>query len=246
MERFGPAKTMSNNTANSSNDDLESSLNNNDLNRSTNDDDMSLLVEDHMKLSIWTWRGTNDVTMIEEQIGRLVYNENRIVYLLWTGGATTDASAATTTTTNEITIIEQTNNKSNNNEKQSAETFIIIDGTWQQAKKIYRKVPKLWSLPRISFSEDVPPSTYVLRGDYSGWRERFGGMATKNNEGDDGGGDGGDGREYLLCTAEVAAAIMDRCEKGDCADVIRSRLDVFQSTFSHNKMSDSRVGDEMN
>lgn len=237
-ERFG---TTNNITSNNTNDDLNSSLND-DLNSSTHND--KLMVEDILNLSIWIWNGTNDVAMIEEQIDRLVHDENRMVYLLWTGGATTTTNSATATTTNaaaattnEMTI-EQTNNSS---QKQSAKTFIIIDGTWQQAKKIYRKIPKLWSLPRISFSEDVPPSKYVLRGDYSGWRERFGGTTTTTAKNDDrGGSDGGNGRNNLLCTAEVAAAIMDRCGEGDCADVIRSRLDVFQSTFSHNTIIDSR------
>jgi len=167
------------------------------------------LVKDRMKVSIWTWRGTNDVALIEDQIRRLFQDENRTVYLLWTGGA--EATAATTT--------------SSSSEK-SAETYIIIDGTWQQAKKIYRKVSILWSLPRISVhGKDVPHSKYVLRGDYSGWRDRFG---TTNANEDEDGGNGSD----LLCTAEVAAAVMDRCGDKECADVIRSRLDVFQSTFS--------------
>ena len=58
-----------------------------------------------------------------------------------------------------------------------------------------------------------------------GWRDRFG---TTNANEDEDGGNGSD----LLCTAEVAAAVMDRCGDKECADVIRSRLDVFQSTFS--------------
>ena len=82
-----------------------------------------------MKISIWTWRGTNDVAMIEDQIQRLV-QENRVVYLVWTGGTTTTAN-------NEMTTDERAASD------KPAETYIIIDGTWQQAKKIYRKVPML-------------------------------------------------------------------------------------------------------
>jgi len=183
------------------------------------------LVETRMKVTIWTWRGTNDIAMIDEQIMRLLKDGDRAVHLLWTGGTTTTTTDVTTT--NAIMT-----KRSNNTEKAAAaETFIIIDGTWQQARKIYRKVPMLWSLPRISFNgTNVPPSTYVLRGDYSGWRERFSSSSTTTNN--DGGGDGGN--NDLLCTAEVAAAVMDRCGDGDCANVIRRRLDVFQSTFSHN------------
>eukprot|EP00986_Skeletonema_menzelii_P008879 scaffold3880_cov145-Skeletonema_menzelii.AAC.3 len=111
-----------------------------------------------MMVSISTWTGTNDIALIEDQIRRLFQDENRTVYLLWTGGA--GATTATTTSSSS---------------EESAESYIIIDGTWQQAKKIYRKVSILWSLPRISFhGKDVPHSKYVLRGDYSGWRDRFG------------------------------------------------------------------------
>eukprot|EP00985_Skeletonema_marinoi_P005324 scaffold2296_cov123-Skeletonema_marinoi.AAC.3 len=183
------------------------------------------LVETRMKVTIWTWRGTNDVAMIDEQIMRLLNDGDRAVHLLWTGGTTTAAAAATNAMMTKRT---------NNTEKAAAaETFIIIDGTWQQARKIYRKVPMLWSLPRISFNgTNVPPSTYVLRGDYSGWRERFSSSSSTTTNNNDGGGDGGN--NDLLCTAEVAAAVMDRRGDGDCANVIRRRLDVFQSTFSHN------------
>ena len=154
------------------------------------------LVESRMKVTIWPWRGTNDIALVEDEIAQLK-KTNRTVYLLWTGGAASQ----------KVEAIEEDNN----------ETYVIIDGTWQQALKIYRKIPALWSLPRISLTVDEP-SKYILRGDYSGWRERFGT-----------GGDGGD----LLCTAEVAAAVMDRCGDGTCGDLIRSRLDVFQSSFPH-------------
>lgn len=173
-----------------------------------------------MKISIWTWRGTNDVAMIEDQIRQLVRDENRIVYLVWTGGTTTAAAAKTTDE-------RAASNK-------PAETYIIIDGTWQQAKKIYRKVPMLWSLPRITFTGEQ--STYVLRGDYSGWRKKFGAAMNDDGEGNDG---------DLLCTAEVAAAVMDRCGDGECADMIRFRLNVYQSTFLQNAI-DSGVRDESN
>ncbi|CAM9979137.1 unnamed protein product, partial [Heterosigma akashiwo] len=158
------------------------------------------LVGSRLKSTIWAWGGSNDITMIEEQIIKRL-KENRTVYLLWTGGATTNETG-----------------RSGENDN-PGETYIIIDGTWQKAKKIYRKIPLLWSLPRISFT-NVPPSIYVLRGDSSGWRERF-----SNND--------GDGGDDLLCTAEVAAAVMDRCGDTACANVIRSRLDAFQSTFPH-------------
>lgn len=172
---------------------------------------MNDLVGNHMKLTLWAWRGgAKDITMIEEQIKiRLKENNNR-VYLLWKGGGATATNERERSADDDETI-------------NPVESYIIIDGTWQQAKKIYRKIPMLWSLPRISLT-NVPPSIYVLRGDYTGWRVRF-----SNND--------GDGSDLLCtaCTAEVAAAVMDRCGDVECANLIRSRLDAFQSTFSHKR-----------
>ena len=153
--------------------------------------------------------------MIEDQINRLKDN-NRTVYLLWTGGG--DAS-----TNNDVMSSER-----NSCESKVGESYIILDGTWQQAKKIYRKTRALWALPRVSFQgNDVPTSKYYLRGDYSGWRERF----SSNNE-----EDGND----LLCTAEVAAAVMDKCGDISCGNLIRSRLDAFQSSFFIRQKKKSR------
>lgn len=157
-------------------------------------------IESRMKLTLWKWGGSNDITYVENQINGLK-DSNRKVYLLWTGGATADVA------------------KGSGEHDKPAETYIILDGTWQQAKKMYRKISALWSLPKLSLQGmSVPPSTYVLRGDYSGWRKRF----SNNDE-----GDGSD----LLCTAEVAAAVIEKCGDATCANVIRTRLDTFQSTF---------------
>mmetsp|Transcript_34071 Transcript_34071/g.57849 ORF Transcript_34071/g.57849 Transcript_34071/m.57849 type:complete len:124 (+) Transcript_34071:598-969(+) len=51
-----------------------------------------------------------------------------------------------------------------------------------------------------------------------GWKERFGNDADGSN---------------LLCTAEVAAAILDRCGDATSANTIRERLSVFQDSFPH-------------
>ncbi len=167
------------------------------------DDD---LVESKMKLTLWNWVGSNDIAMIEDQIIRLKDN-NRTVYLLWTGGGGSSA--------NNVMSSER-----NSCESKVGVSYIVIDGTWQQAKKIYRKIRALWALPRVSFQgNDVPSSKYYLRGDYSGWRERF--SSNSKEDGND-----------LLCTAEVAAAVLDKCGDKSCGNLIRSRLDAFQSSFS--------------
>ena len=79
---------------------------------------------------------------------------------------------------------------------------------------MFRKIPILWHLPQFSL-KGAPPSKYTLRSDYSGWKERF-------SSSDD---------QELLCTAEVAAAIMDTADDEIAATEIRRRLDIFQTAF---------------
>ncbi len=40
--------------------------------------------------------------------------------------------------------------------------YILLDGTWQEAKKMHNRSPWLAHLPRLSLS-DLPPSTFSLR-----------------------------------------------------------------------------------
>jgi DTW domain-containing protein YfiP/predicted GNAT family N-acyltransferase len=145
-----------------------------------------------VQLDRWIWSGRNDTSMIENQIQELVSNDSS-VFLLWTGQSSNTTSDAIS-------------NKS---------YYIILDGTWQQAQTMYRKIPSLWKLPQIWLA-NTQPSKYTLRKDYTGWREKF-----SSNE------DGGD----LLCTAEVIAAVLDRRGDGVGADEIRDRLDVFQRYY---------------
>jgi len=152
-----------------------------------------------LQLQRWIWSGRDDASKIEEKLTNLM--EDRNVHLLWTGNSTNEHGDAIS-----------------NNPDSLPETYIILDGTWQQAKQMFRKTPALWKLPRVSLTSDVPRSTYVLRGDYSGWKERFGNDADGSN---------------LLCTAEVAAAILDRCGDATSANTIRERLSVFQDSFPH-------------
>ena len=139
----------------------------------------------------WVWSGRDDTAAIEERLKQLT--STSVVYLLWTD----HPSHSNRTNTDEST------------------TYIVLDGTWQQAQTMFRKIPMLWNLPRISLT-GIPPSKYTLRKDYTGWRERF-----STNQ------DGG----ALLCTAEVMSALLHR--NGDCigANEIRTRLDVFQRNY---------------
>lgn len=150
----------------------------------------------NVQLQRWIWSGREDASKIEKNIEEVA--KGRDVRLLWTDSA------------------KQVPDDSSK-PKMRPETYIILDGTWQQAKSMYRKIPALWKLPRVAL-DSAPPSTYVLRGDY-GWKERFG-----NDDMDD---------KNLLCTAEVAAAVMDMCGDAASARGIRERLEMFQSSFTN-------------
>ena len=149
------------------------------------DDERSL----NLGFSRWIWTGRNDANKIKERIERLE-EENRDVHLLWKGSGVVKSKS----------------------ESPPQSTFIIIDGTWQEANTIYRKTPALWNLPRFDF--DAPPSEYMMRGDF-GWKEKF----------------AVDGDANLLCTAEAGAAVMDVCGDTESADLIRKRLGRLQSVI---------------
>mmetsp|Transcript_7341 Transcript_7341/g.11142 ORF Transcript_7341/g.11142 Transcript_7341/m.11142 type:complete len:117 (+) Transcript_7341:504-854(+) len=111
---------------------------------------------------------------------------------------------------------------------------------------MFRKNPNLWNLPRDSI-QDAPPSVYTLRGDYTGWRQRFSSSSSSNtsleqgyqrrnhdkksstNSENDSNRDGGDDSHGgLLCTAEVVAALLDTVNDERGAQEIRQRLNMFQ------------------
>lgn len=105
-------------------------------------------------------------------------------------------------------------------------TFILLDGTWQEARAIYRKGPaRLRALQRLALAP-ARPSRYVLRRD-RGWRSRFG---------------GGDGAE-LLCTAECAAELLEGVA-GDTAggETLRRLLGEFQRWFEASRRGGGTAG----
>lgn len=81
---------------------------------------------------------------------------------------------------------------------QDYEYFIILDSTWQQAKKMMNKSPYLQNLPRIALSQ--VDSRYRLR----------------RNQCKDG-----------LCTAEVAINILRQKNKLQIADQLEEKFNVF-------------------
>ncbi|WP_228550791.1 tRNA-uridine aminocarboxypropyltransferase [Endozoicomonas sp. OPT23] len=91
-------------------------------------------------------------------------------------------------------------------EKQPVTTYVLIDGTWQQARKIYRKSPYLHQLP-LEFLNVDRKSVYTLR---------------RNQQ------------EKGLCTAEVAACILEQEGLLDESDILMQKLVSFCENF-HSK-----------
>jgi DTW domain-containing protein YfiP len=129
-----------------------------------------------------TWSGRADNEIVSKA---LVEYDNPV--LLWTGGSSN--------------ISHYPANNS---------TFVLLDGTWQEAQSMFRKIPFLQQLPRLSL-EASAVSNYTLRQDF-GWKARF--VANEN--------------DTLLCTAEVAAELLDQSGNPAGGSFVRERLQDFQ------------------
>ena len=81
--------------------------------------------------------------------------------------------------------------------------FILFDGSWAQAKKMFRKSPYLDKLPILSFSPDTI-SRYLVR------------KATKDNQ---------------LATAEVAGRALDFIGEKDNATVMDLLFETFKENY---------------
>jgi DTW domain-containing protein len=81
--------------------------------------------------------------------------------------------------------------------------FVLLDGTWSEARKMFRKSPYLDHLPVLSLHPDQI-STYRLR------------RSTQ---------------EHHFCTAEVAALCLARAGEARASDVLTAWLDVFSTHY---------------
>jgi DTW domain-containing protein len=109
----------------------------------------------------------------------------------------------------------------------SGPTYIILDGTWQEAKKMFRYGPEeLRSIPRMRL-EPTFKSTYKLRGNF-GYVNRFTPTSTSMTgasslcEQPESG---------LLCTAEVCASLLIKHGHAESANLLLDRLENFQMSF---------------
>ncbi len=87
--------------------------------------------------------------------------------------------------------------------------FIMLDGSWAEAKKMFRKSPYLDRFPLLSINPDKP-SRYKMR------------EASKENQ---------------LGTAEVAARIIDLFGEHYNAELLDLWFDVFRENYIAGKMN---------
>lgn len=166
------------------------------------------------QVSQCTWSGRADNDKIEQYL-RQLQDQGRMLVLLWKGAKATSVSSylGRATTTNPATPIPV--------------TFIVLDGTWQEANKMLRKIPSLPTLPRLSLEARGGPSAYRLRGDY-GWKQRF----SRNDENDNNqSSSGNDKASSLLCTVEVVAELLEQAGHLDEGMHLRQQLNVFMESF---------------
>ena len=111
-------------------------------------------------------------------------------------------------------------------------TYIILDGTWQEAKKMFRQGPDcLRSIPRISLQPTFK-SNYKLRGNF-GYVNKFASVHA-NDSSDNVEKDIfslPDADSNLLCTAEVGACLLLQHGYASCATTLLSDLESFQGSF---------------
>jgi DTW domain-containing protein YfiP len=158
----------------------------------------------------WTWQGRKD----NAAIARALLGVPCPV-LVWTEAP--HASAA--------------GNAAHGQENGTLPTYVILDGTWQEAKKMFRQGPDaLRTIPRIALKASFP-SSYRLRQNF-GYVGRFGTTSSGDDDEDDSSNSSGCN---LLCTAEVVAALLELHGDESGSLDIRKRLDTFQSTFYSGK-----------
>jgi len=86
--------------------------------------------------------------------------------------------------------------------------WLLLDSTWQQAKKMVRQSPELQTLPRLSLNISEGASRYHLR---------------RNQQG--------------LSTLEAAASVLEQLSETDAAGSLLSYLDTFQRHWEAHRSS---------
>ena len=158
----------------------------------------SLMTTDSLQL--WQWSGSNDNERISQAI-----EASKQPLLIWTEAPIIDSSTNTLSCDN---------------------TYIILDGTWQEAQKMFRRGPEvLRKIPRISLKPSFS-SKYRLRSNF-GFIKRFG---NKSNSQVNPAGEAVDNN--LLCTAEVGAALLLLHGDESGAQIVLNNLETFQTAYT--------------
>ena len=139
------------------------------------------LLAPHLDSQIARWSGRADNERVAEALAGVASP-----MLLWTGGAPTMPTwVGTSGGTAESAGPEPPAG--------APPTYVLLDGTWQEATDMFRKGPtQLRQMPRLTLAGRQ--SSFRLRRDF-GWRRRVSGGLPAPPPG-------------LLCTAEVAAAVI--------------------------------------
>jgi DTW domain-containing protein len=88
--------------------------------------------------------------------------------------------------------------------------FVLLDGTWSEARKMFRKSPYLDQLPVLSLHPEQTVSNYRLRRAF---------------------------RDGHFCTSEVAALCLDLAGESRAAQTLAAWLDVFTAHYLSIKRS---------
>ena len=110
-------------------------------------------------------------------------------------------------------------------------TYIILDGTWQEAKKMFRQGPDcLRSMPRMSL-EPTFRSNYKLRGNF-GYVDRFNPIRSTSDIVEDAAKPAVNHADSnLLCTVEVGACLLIKHGQEENAISLLKQLEEFQMSF---------------
>ena len=165
-----------------------------------------------LQVELLPWAGRADNEHVEEI---LLQNNQQLPILLWTGGQQVSSPLNAGSTTNE----------SGTPPRESNIVFVVLDGTWQEARSMFRKIPLLHAIPRWTLQKPSA-SIYRLRGDYSGWRERF--ASTPRTTTMEANNTTEQQSSSLFCTAEVVSHLLQHIGHDQQAAAILQQLERFQ------------------
>lgn len=138
---------------------------------------------------------------------RLIAEEDELYLLYPEMDEDKNADMASSKESNSKTHNLNTEIYSQNLEKNKSIYIIILDGTWQEAQKIYNRSDYLKGIKRLSLSPDSL-SEYKLR------RKKD---------------------EKHLCTVEAAIICLDMFDEGDNSKTLKEYFEIFQKNYAYSQ-----------